>query len=303
VGPFVGFHHQSLLIAAFWPEGKGNVAYGAMVGSNHTGRAADQEIWPGEGVFFGLGCAIRLPANYSEAPYSVIGMGVTTLPQKVSFPFSLITLPADPLPESVPRAFNEIQPAWGLSENAYGIVRNELKYAKRDRAKRHVIDYKTLRPQIMRQVRDARARLAAVTTIKAVYLDSDIAGLGRNALREPVRLQAIASYDQALLRYALRVLLGEAEGAVSIPGSAELAHELADSLMPGTDRAQRFARLVEIETENARLVQTSKAKDDERGGRIIPGYADAHTAAADDAVVKSAWERAERTRARVAALG
>jgi len=303
VGPFVGFHHQSLLIAAFWPEGKGNVAYGAMVGSNHTGRAADQEIWPGEGMFFGLGCAIRLPANYSEAPYSVIGMGVTTLPQKVSFPFSLITLPADPLPESVPRAFNEIQPAWGLSENAYGIVRNELKYAKRDRAKRHVIDYKTLRPQIMRQVRDARARLAAVTTIKAVYLDSDIAGLGRNALREPVRLQAIASYDQALLRYALRVLLGEAEGAVSIPGSAELAHELADSLMPGTDRAQRFARLIAIETENARLVQASKAKDDERGERIIPGYADAHTAAADDAVVKSAWERAERTRARVAALG
>ncbi len=35
LGPFVGFHHQSLLIAAYWPEGKGNVAYGAMVSSNH----------------------------------------------------------------------------------------------------------------------------------------------------------------------------------------------------------------------------------------------------------------------------
>ena len=29
VGPFVGFHHQSLLIATLWPEGKGNVGYGA----------------------------------------------------------------------------------------------------------------------------------------------------------------------------------------------------------------------------------------------------------------------------------
>ena len=32
VGPLVGFHHQALLIAAMWPEGKGNVGYGANVG-------------------------------------------------------------------------------------------------------------------------------------------------------------------------------------------------------------------------------------------------------------------------------
>lgn len=49
VGPFVGFHHQALLIAAMWPAGKGNVGYGANVGSNHTSKAPDQEIRPGEG--------------------------------------------------------------------------------------------------------------------------------------------------------------------------------------------------------------------------------------------------------------
>lgn len=37
------------------PPHTGNVAYGAKVGSNHTGRAADQEAVLGEGVFFGLG--------------------------------------------------------------------------------------------------------------------------------------------------------------------------------------------------------------------------------------------------------
>ena len=42
VGPFVGFHHQALLISALWPEGKGNVGYGANVGSNHTSKAPDQ---------------------------------------------------------------------------------------------------------------------------------------------------------------------------------------------------------------------------------------------------------------------
>ena len=32
VGPFTGMHHQSLLIASIWPLGRGNIAYGAMVG-------------------------------------------------------------------------------------------------------------------------------------------------------------------------------------------------------------------------------------------------------------------------------
>lgn len=44
---------------------------------------ADQEIWPGEGVFFGLSTVIKFPANYSESPFSVIGSGVTCLPQRV----------------------------------------------------------------------------------------------------------------------------------------------------------------------------------------------------------------------------
>jgi hypothetical protein len=298
----VGFHHQSLLIAAFWPEGKGNVAYGAMVGSNHTGRAADQEVWPGEGCFFGLGSAVRLPANFSEAPYSLVSMGTTTLPQRVSFPFSMIAIPAEPLPERVPRAYNEIQPGWVLSENAYGLVRNELKFAKRDRSRRHAIDYKILRPGIMRLVKQARDRLRAVTAIKDVYLEGDIDGLGKNALRESVRVQAIATYDRCLLRYALRLLLGQTEGRLTIPGSAEISRELVEELMPGTTLAQRLRRLVEIEHDNARLVQESKARDDERGVRTIPGYADAHVAAAADPVVKSAWERAEKTRARVAAV-
>ena len=53
VGPFVGFSHQSLLVAAFWPAGRGNIGYGANVGSNHTGKRNDQELWAGEGVFYG----------------------------------------------------------------------------------------------------------------------------------------------------------------------------------------------------------------------------------------------------------
>jgi hypothetical protein len=305
VGPFVGFHHQSLLIAAFWPEGKGNIAYGAMVGSNHTGRAPDQEIWPGEGTFFGLGSAIRLPTDFSEAPYTVVGMGVSTLPQKVRFPFSLLTVPAEAIEDGseVPRAYNELIPAWGLYSNAYGLVRSEIKYSQRDRSRRHDFDYKVLRPHIMRLVQAALDRLVAVKNIKPVYLDSDIDGIGKNFVREDTRQKAITVYGQALTRYALRLLLSEKEGNLQIPGSAEIAHELAGRFLPKADFEARMRRLVEIERDNARLVQDSKRQDDERGARVIPGYADAHTPAEADRFVQSAWERVRRTEERVSKLG
>ena len=79
VGPFVGFHHQALLIACYWPSGRGNIGYGANVGSNHTGKAPDQELWPGEGLFFGLDVAIKYPANFVRSPYTLLATGVTTV--------------------------------------------------------------------------------------------------------------------------------------------------------------------------------------------------------------------------------
>jgi hypothetical protein len=277
-----------------------------MVGSNHTGRAPDQEIWPGEGTFFGLGCAIRFPTDFSESPYTTIGMGVSTLPQRVRFPFSLVTVPAEALKEQediIPRAYNELIPAWGLFNNAYGIVRNELKFASRDRSRRHDIDYKILRPRIMRLVRDAYERLSAVTRVKPAYLETDIDGIGKNFLREESRLKAIEVYGQALTRYALRLLMSEREGGLTIPGSAEIAHELADRFLPKASFDERMRRLLEIERRNAQLVQESKHRDDERGVRIIPGYSAAHTPAEQDQVVKSAWERVKRTEERIARLG
>eukprot|EP00979_Chaetoceros_neogracilis_P014138 scaffold4448_cov229-Chaetoceros_neogracile.AAC.1 len=42
IGPNTNSHHQSLLISALWPTGRGNVGYGSNIGSNHTGRIPDQ---------------------------------------------------------------------------------------------------------------------------------------------------------------------------------------------------------------------------------------------------------------------
>jgi hypothetical protein len=314
VGPFVALHHQSLLIAATWPAGKGNVAYGAMVGSNHTGRAPDQEIRVGEGVFFGLGCSVKFPTDLADAPYTVIAAGTSTLAQQVRFPFSLIATPVEPLDESasgIPRAFNEILPAWGLFANAYAIVRMELKFSQRDRARRTPLTYRVLSPPVMRLVRDACNRLAAVdgnggrsatSHGTVLYTEAEVPGLGKNFLREDVRRQAIAAYTAALRRYALRVLLADAEGQTPPAEAMALARELADEHLPGLDREARLRLLVGIERENAAIVQASREADDRRGVRIIPDYAAAHAPATSDPVVRDAWARVQRTEERIRAL-
>ncbi len=301
VGPFVGFHHQSLLIAALWPEGKGNIAYGSMVGSNHTSRAPDQEIWPGEGTFFGLGCSIRFPANFNEAPYSVIGSGVSTLPQRMRFPFSLINTPIEPVDaEAVPRAYNELLPGYGIYYNAYAIERMELKFAQRDKSRRHNLNYQVLRPEIMELVEAALQRLESVTEVKDIYTSKDIEGIGKNFLRDQSRTVGIDAYKRELKRYSLRVLLAEAEQYEQLAGSVEFAQRILSGLMPDMSLADRLQQLVKVEEENARIVQESKEKDDVRGQSIFENYSDAHVAAANDPVVACAWKRVETTTKRVA---
>ena len=69
----------------------------------------------------------------------------------------------------------------------------------------------------------------------------------------------------------MRILLGEQEGQLTIPGSAEIAHTLLDELLPDADVAQRLQELVAIEEENAAIVESSKYTDDERGEALILG--------------------------------
>lgn len=72
---FCHFADPCAFIECHWP---------VLTGPSFLVRQADQEIWPGEGVFFGLSTVIKFPGNYSESPFSVIGSGVTCLPQRVS---------------------------------------------------------------------------------------------------------------------------------------------------------------------------------------------------------------------------
>jgi len=311
VGPFVGFHHQSLLIGAIWPEGKGNIGYGANVGSNHTGKAPDQEIFCGEGTFFGLGTNIKFPANFVKAPYTIIATGVTTLPQKVEFPFSLIITPSETL-EGISPAYNEIIPAWVLSDNIFAVKRNEGKYQKRNKAKRSKFVFEVFRPEIVDLMIEARERLKNVKEIKNVYTDSDIKGLGKNFMYEKSRLKAIETYTFFIKYYALKGLMKRISELLKngvkkvnwnllepLSSDSRWQHEKKVLLAEFPEKKslkELLELLIEYESKIAESVKISKEKDDKRGAKIIDDYNQVHTLADKDSFVVQTLKELEKTK-------
>jgi hypothetical protein len=316
LGPFVGFHHQALLIAALWPEGKGNVSHGCNAGSNHTTKAPDQEFWPGEGAFLGLGVNIKFPADFSRAPYTIIASGVTMLPQKLTFPFSLVNTPAARWPDISP-AFNELIPAWLLTDNLFTLKRNEAKYRARNRARRTPFAFEVFRPDTVDLMRDACARLEAVPGSREVYTERDIPGTGKNYLREAVRRPAIAAYRFHMRCYALLGLLGRVQAAVRAGQAAAVGRLLAAAdddprwehqwrllvdFLGVTDVREGLRELPDLLEKVAGDVERSKAKDDERGPGIIDDYAETHVPAGCDAFVRQTWDETRRLQADVKTL-
>jgi hypothetical protein len=317
VGPFVGFHHQALLIAAMWPEGKGNVGYGANIGSNHTSKAPDQEIWCGEGTFFGLATNIKFPCNFTNAPYSIIATGVTTLPQRVEFPFSLINNPSI-VPVGVPAAYNEIMPAWVLSDNIYMVKRNEGKYIKRNKAKRSTFIFEVFRPDIIDMMIEARKRLSEISQRKDFYTSNDIPGLGKNFMTEVNRVKAIAGYSQYIEYYSFCGLKRHIDNLIKA-GAGNIRSEiyntvtddvvwehqrktLLESGLDGLSVNDNLLRLIIMEQNIAQSVQEAKEKDDTRGAKIIADYATAHPPATEDSFVKVTWSHMEKIKKEIEML-
>jgi hypothetical protein len=311
LGPFVGFHHQSMLIAGIWPEGKGNIGYGANIGSNHTSKAPDQEIWCGEGLFFGLGVNVKFPSDFTGAPYSIIATGVDTLPQRLELPFSLVNKPAVP-PAGLPVSFNEIFPAWVLYENIYSVRRNEGKYRKRNKARRSDFVFTVFRPEIIDMMVAARNRLRDVLSVKDVYTEQDIPGLGKNYMLEESRTAGIEGYSLYIEFYVLSELLSEASrlkaggrlnqlDKVYEAGTDSPAWEHARSLLISEGYGKRtihenLERLSGIFETVTGQTQRSKEKDDVRGRRIIRDYDEVNKRAGDDSFIKESWAEAERVK-------
>ncbi|MDR2554583.1 MAG: DUF4954 family protein [Fibromonadaceae bacterium] len=192
IGPLVQIHHHCLLISALWAEGRGNVGYGANVGSNHTGRAPDQEIVPGFGQFFGLGCSVKFPANFCEAPFAMIATGTVCEPQRLKFPFSLI--------KSTPSAYtglNEIIPGWVYSKNIYGVYRSIYKWDKRSGTKDNLdlLFSKLVLNSVIYACNVLKEFLSGKDKLHPVAIEEELPGLGSNYLKTENMAKIIEAYE------------------------------------------------------------------------------------------------------------
>lgn len=164
---------------------------------------------------------IKFPVDLTSAPYSIIAAGVQLPPQRITFPFSLIT--------DGPGGMNQLTPGWLLQYSPYTIARSEVKFANRRTARRHdfYTGWKILRGGVMDMMSDARDALASAgegqqrqsageggsNAFKKVYkTDRAVVGLGANQLTEQGRLIGMRAYTSALQRYALRGLLDRLVG-------------------------------------------------------------------------------------------
>ena len=195
LGPHVNAHHQSLLIACVWLTGRGNVAYGANVGSNHTGRSADQECWAGEGTFWGLSCIIQFPLNLTCCPYSIVAAGVQMRPASSVYclPFSLFLKD------------NTVLPGWVLQHSPYTLARAELKYATRSKAQRHFFytQWDIQRYGIVQLCLRGRQLLHEEMDCKGKHFASYSMNISSKALQDGMK-----NYTDFIQRFALSGLWG-----------------------------------------------------------------------------------------------
>jgi len=288
----------------------------------------------GEGTFFGLGVLHTFSANFTEAPYSLLAKGVKGLNQRVQMPFSLINIPSVNIPGFSP-AFMEITPAWVWSDNAYMVMRNEAKYASRDKAKRHNLGmgdlqrypYEVLRPSIVNLMIKARDALRAVDPASVqkasvgnkvihYYTGKQIPGLGKNFLLEENRQKAIDAYTRIIQYYALKGLFAEVQRTMKEPRPEDVETLLvrpSDNLrweherrvivteLPHLTIADGLQQLAELQEQLAREVLDSKKKDN-RGVEIIPDYDESHTPAEADKFVKQTAAAAQQLREQVNTL-
>lgn len=207
VGPNTNAHHQSLMIGILWPLGRGNVAYGANVGSNHTGRLPDQECTAGEGIFWGLGCIVKFPIDLSMAPYSMVAAGTRLGPQRITMPFSLIVESSSYAHDE--RSLNEIVPGWVLQHSPYTLARNDKKFITRRKATRHAFysGWKILRPFTIERCRIARNTLKNSLLEAKSGLSQKVSGVGECRLTKRARDGGVNAYDNCIQLYVLRGLL------------------------------------------------------------------------------------------------
>jgi len=151
----------------------------------------DQEIMPGLGQFFGLGCSIKFPANFTEAPFTMIATGVVCEPQRLKFPFSLIKK------GEFSNVSNEIIPGWVYSKNIYGVLRSIYKWDKRSGASNNLNLFfsNTISNSVIYACKALKEFLLDRNALPLKITENELPGIGSNYIKAENIVKIIESYE------------------------------------------------------------------------------------------------------------
>lgn len=154
-------HHNNSFLCASLVMGQSNIAAGATIGSNHNSRAADGELQAGRGFWPGL--CVSLKHNSKFASFTMIAKGDYPAELNIPLPFCLIS-------NDVHNDQLLIMPGYWFQYNMYAILRNERKFADRDRRKdkKQLLEYDFLAPDTVNEIFTA-LRLLCLYTGRAFY--------------------------------------------------------------------------------------------------------------------------------------
>lgn len=141
-------HHNNSFLCAAVVQGQSNLAAGATIGSNHNSRGADGEIIAGRGFWPGL--CVSLKHNSRFASFAMITKGDYPYELNIPLPFSLIG-------NEVHTNRLLVMPAYWPLYNMYAILRNERKFADRDKRikKTQKLEYDFLAPDTIDEIFNA----------------------------------------------------------------------------------------------------------------------------------------------------
>jgi hypothetical protein len=149
--------------------------------------------------------------------------------------------------------------------------------------------------------------LDGVSAVREFYTERENPGLGKNAMTERDRREAVRAYRFHTLYYALLGLADRLDGAdpasllaaPSADANWEHRRRILVEDFEIVDPVAALRLLPELAARVARDVEAGKAKDDDRGVRVIDDYADVHPPVERDRVVRQARDEAAAVRAGV----
>jgi hypothetical protein len=246
-------HNTSFLIAAL-VRGQSNLAAGATIGSNHNSRAPDGEIEAGRGFWPGLCTSVKHSSRF--ASYCLLSKGDYRYEIDLPLPFCLVDDD-----RSLERLV--LMPAYWWTHNLYALMRNEGKFAARDKrvVKTPRFEYSPFAPDTAEEMIHAVELLE--TWMKNLVPDEEDtdwlelpAGTIEHSSRPTVikrPRRAVAAYREMLAWYAANTILAWLEEKIPAGGAAR--------------------EILEAETAalEARLAATGREKKWENlGGQIAP---------------------------------